>query len=190
MADPKASRGNGAARGGSGTDDEARAEVLRGEIAAIRRLADDLLPALMARLEASELGELEVSRDGWRVRLRKPVETEVSNPKVAADRGAIPIRAGKRDTGRQAARPDGRPDAAESPRRVVASPAVGIFQPEGGATLGKPVRAGDVVGRVEVLGIPQEVVAPFDGILGRMLVEPGEIVEFGEPLMRIDAATT
>jgi biotin carboxyl carrier protein len=72
----------------------------------------------------------------------------------------------------------------------VASPAVGIFQPEGGATLGKPVRAGDVVGRVEVLGIPQEVVAPFDGILGRMLVEPGEIVEFGEPLMRIDAATT
>ena len=66
------------------------------------------------------------------------------------------------------------------------SPAVGVFQPEGGATVGRQVRSGDVVGRVEVLGVPQEVVAPFDGVLGRMLVGPGEIVEYGEPLIRID----
>src|SRR6266542_514663 len=46
----------------------------RRDHAAIRRLADELLPALMARLEDSPLGELEVSQDGWRVRLRKPAD--------------------------------------------------------------------------------------------------------------------
>src|SRR3972149_3330881 len=44
------------------------------EHAAPRRRADELLPSLMARLEASPLGELEVSQDGWRLRLRKPPE--------------------------------------------------------------------------------------------------------------------
>nr|MBA3891696.1 hypothetical protein [Gemmatimonadaceae bacterium] len=33
-------------------------------------LADDVVPALIARLEASGLGELEVRQGGWRVRLR------------------------------------------------------------------------------------------------------------------------
>ena len=68
------------------------------------------------------------------------------------------------------------------------SPAVGTFQPAGGAGVGRAVRAGDVVGHVEVLGVPQEVLAPFDGTLGRLLVEGGQVVEYGEPLMRIESA--
>ena len=40
----------------------------------IARLADDLLPALIARLDASGLGELEVRTDAWRIRLRKPYD--------------------------------------------------------------------------------------------------------------------
>ena len=42
-----------------------------GDAAAVGRLADELLPALIARLEASTLGELEIRRNGWRVRLRR-----------------------------------------------------------------------------------------------------------------------
>jgi acetyl-CoA carboxylase biotin carboxyl carrier protein len=156
--------------------------------AAIRRLADELLPALMSRLEASALGELEVSQDGWRVRLRKPAEERGDRPALTAGRTAGPVKAVERDvTSRSGPRRD-RPADTET-RRVVASPAVGVFQPPDGTTLGRQVRAGDVVGRVDVLGVPQEVVAPFDGVLGRMLVEPGEIVEYGEPLMRIEQAT-
>ena len=40
--------------------------------AAIDRLSDELLPALIAKLGATGLGELEVREGGWRVRLRRP----------------------------------------------------------------------------------------------------------------------
>jgi pyruvate/2-oxoglutarate dehydrogenase complex dihydrolipoamide acyltransferase (E2) component len=45
-----------------------------------------------------------------------------------------------------------------------------------------------VVGHVEVLGVPQEVLAPFDGTLGRVLGDPGQVVEYGEQLMRIESS--
>ena len=40
--------------------------------AAIDRLTDELLPALIAKLGATGLGELEVREGAWRVRLRRP----------------------------------------------------------------------------------------------------------------------
>ena len=40
--------------------------------AAIDRLTADLLPALVAKLGATGLGELEVRGGPWRVRLRRP----------------------------------------------------------------------------------------------------------------------
>ena len=40
--------------------------------AAIDRLSGELLPALIAKLGATGLGELEVREGGWRVRLRRP----------------------------------------------------------------------------------------------------------------------
>jgi biotin carboxyl carrier protein len=40
--------------------------------AAIERLASGLLPALVAKLGATGLGEIEVREDGWKIRLRRP----------------------------------------------------------------------------------------------------------------------
>jgi biotin carboxyl carrier protein len=40
--------------------------------AAIDRLADELLPALVAKLSATGLGEIEVREGPWRVRIRRP----------------------------------------------------------------------------------------------------------------------
>jgi pyruvate/2-oxoglutarate dehydrogenase complex dihydrolipoamide acyltransferase (E2) component len=37
-----------------------------------------------------------------------------------------------------------------------------------------------------MLGIPQEVVAPIDGIVGASLVEPGQAVEYGQELVVIE----
>ena len=45
--------------------------------AAIDRLTDELLPALIAKLGATGLGELEVRQGGWRVRLRRPAGDQV-----------------------------------------------------------------------------------------------------------------
>lgn len=170
----------------------------REDYVAIRRIADQLLPALVARLEASPLGELEVSQDGWRVRLRKPVDpvgrTHDERPPTitASPRGKLPEGTpGKPPEGTPksgGARRERLPEQRDPPRHVITSPAVGTFHPQAGSSLGKPVRGGDVVGRVEVLGVPQEVLAPFDGILGRLLVKPGQVVEYGEQLMRIELA--
>jgi acetyl-CoA carboxylase biotin carboxyl carrier protein len=44
----------------------------RSDHAAIARLADDLLPALIAKLSTTQLGELEVREGEWHVRLRRP----------------------------------------------------------------------------------------------------------------------
>jgi biotin carboxyl carrier protein len=173
------------------------AQDVRRDHAAIRRIADELLPALMARLEASPLAELEVSQDGWRLRLRKPLDPAASAadpPSVirAASRGAKG--GGSSDGSRDGSpskvvgRPERTTEHSEPARRVITSPAVGTFHPRAGAGLGRAVRAGDVVGHVEVLGVPQEVLAPFDGTLGRVLVEPGQVVEYGEQLMRIESS--
>jgi biotin carboxyl carrier protein len=50
---------------------ERSAEERSADHAAIGRLSDGLLPALIAKLGATGLGELEVREDTWRVRLRR-----------------------------------------------------------------------------------------------------------------------
>ncbi len=54
--------------------------------AAIERLAVQLLPALMAKLAATGLGELEVREGDWRVRLRRPVEGAPGRDRRSTDR--------------------------------------------------------------------------------------------------------
>jgi biotin carboxyl carrier protein len=48
------------------------------------------------------------------------------------------------------------------------------------------VRAGDVLGHVDVLGVPQDIQAPADGIVGSTLVEAGMAVEYGQELIRLE----
>ena len=53
-------------------DKERSAEQRQLDHAAIDRLTDDLLPALVAKLGDSGLGEIEVREGSWRVRVRRP----------------------------------------------------------------------------------------------------------------------
>jgi biotin carboxyl carrier protein len=41
-----------------------------------------------------------------------------------------------------------------------------------------------------MLGIPQEVVAPADGVVGASLVESGDAVEYGQELILLEFAST
>jgi biotin carboxyl carrier protein len=153
-------------------DDRSQAiPELPDEQPSLARLAEEVLPALIARLDVSELGELEVRHDGWRVRLRRS---------VAAPRAAEP-----------APTASGEPATAATPthdgtRRVATSPAVGYYSPNDRAAVGRQVTSGDVLGWVDVLGVRQEVVAPTAGVVGRLLAEPGQAVEFGQELLVID----
>jgi biotin carboxyl carrier protein len=56
--------------------------------AAIDRLARDLLPALVARLADSGLGEIEVREGSWRVRVRRPATDGGSQARRAIDRAS------------------------------------------------------------------------------------------------------
>ena len=174
--------------------------------AAIDRLSTELLPALIAKLGATGLGELEVREGGWRVRLRRPGETGGSSgarerrpgerERAArsgagqagshAPTGLTPVGPGHdvRDGVAAAAARDARNGTGREGGRIVAtSPAVGVFQPRSEARAGTKVRAGDRLGSVEV-------VAPSDGVVGASLVEPGDAVEYGQELILIEFAST
>ena len=158
--------------------------------AAIDRLSAELLPALIAKLGATGLGELEVREGTWRVRLRRPNDGSArpQRERRSGDRSTdkAPDRGGERSSER-APRGTHHPlettTARTESRAVATSPAVGTFQPRAEVAAGTKVRAGDRLGSVDMLGIPQEVVSPVDGIVGAGLVEAGEAVEYGQELL-------
>jgi biotin carboxyl carrier protein len=59
-----------------------------------------------------------------------------------------------------------------------------VFRP--GPTPGTRVRAGDAVGTVDLLGIPQDVPSPIDGILVEVFATAGEAVEYGEEIAAVE----
>ncbi len=79
-----------------------------------------------------------------------------------------------------------RPPADSPNQRVATSPAVGYYAPRDGIAVGRHVRAGDLLGSVDVLGVRQAVVAPVDGAVGRLYAAAGEAVEYGQRLVRVD----
>lgn len=155
------------------------------DAAAMERLTDELLPALVARLEASSLGELEIRRGDWRIRLRRgDVAPAAPGPAVQPTRATTTR---PRPAALAAVGP-GLPAPTVDARVTAVSPAVGYFAPVPALAAGAPVRAGDVLGHVDVLGVRQAVVAPADGVVGRYLAESGEAVEYGQELVRLEAA--
>lgn len=156
--------------------------------AAIDRLADDLLPALIAKLGATDLGELEVREDDWRVRLRRPAG---HTPPAPRDRKRD--RTERSDRSERSDRPERADPAGDRPSRstsrsVATSPAVGIYRPRPDLAAGTRVRAGDALGAVDMLGAAHEVTVPVDGIVGASLAESGDAVEYGQELVVIEFA--
>lgn len=161
---------------------------------AIARLAGDLLPALIAKLAASGLGEIEVREGGWKARLRKPPATHEARPTAlkASESHAVtghassrsPIHSTQEERDR---RPWPEEDPPDEPGLIAAkSPAVGLYHPRRDLVVGMRVRAGDKIGSVDVLGVKQDVAAPVDGVIGSSLAEAGEAVEYGQELVRIE----
>lgn len=189
---------------------ERSASARAADHAAIAGSIDELLPALIAKLGATGLAELEVREDALRVRLRRPPEGSVAHDRRAGDRsvrgerprgapagagshgpGLTPVGPGRDGRDGRESRGDDRDHARTDKTRAVAtSPAVGIYHPRTEARAGNRVRAGDRLGSVDMLGVPQEVVAPSDGLIGASLVEPGDAVEYGQELVVIEFAST
>lgn len=144
--------------------------------ATIARLADEVVPTLIERLARSDLGELEVRQDGWRIRLRR------GNGDASAGASAhVPVHAQPHKPAAVAHAADTQPRR-EPARGQVSSPAVGYFTPRDGVAVGSKLRKGDLIGVVDMLGVRQEVVSPVDGVLKALDVEAGQAVEYGQAI--------
>ena len=152
--------------------------------ASLARLSETLVPALVAKLTGTGLGEVEVREGDWRIRVRRPLGATSTAPARRSERPRL---------GGQAA-PHAEPRTAKSsataapvdPDRAIAtSPAVGVFRP--GVAIGTAVHVGDRIAIVDLLGIPQDVTSPIDGTLVELFVQTGEAVEYGEEIGAIEA---
>jgi biotin carboxyl carrier protein len=173
----------------TGPTDAEQALRTKQDHAAIGRLADDLLPTLIAKLAASGLGEIEVRQGGWKARLRKPA-TVAEPHKAPVAETAVHARAAAHGRADERERRIRDAQEADQGKVVATSPAVGIYSPRRDLAIGMRVRSGDKIGTVDVLGVKQDVVSPVDGIIGSSLAETGEAVEYGQELVRIELPET
>lgn len=126
---------------------------------------------LLAILRDSDVQELTLETPGLKVKLRRDAaarrSTEVPRP------------------------------VNEAPPHLatITAPLVGTFYraPNPGAepfvSVGQKVEAGQVVGIVESMKVMNEIVSDVGGRVVRILVEDGQPVEFGQPLIEIDPET-
>ena len=73
----------------------------------------------------------------------------------------------------------------------VKSPLVGTFYlaPSPGAApyakIGQKIKKGDVIGIIEAMKLMNEVIAPYAGVVGEILVEDDSLVQYNQTLFRI-----
>jgi biotin carboxyl carrier protein len=149
--------------------------------AGIARLADALVPALVAKLGTANLGEVEIREGDWHVRVRRPAGAGPRRERP--HRTTLPIVA---PSGASSPHQGGAADTASGPRQEAAiSPTVGMYKP--GVLAGTRVRAGDRIATVDLLGIALDVVAPIDGVVVQVYPQSGDGVEYGEEIALIEA---
>jgi acetyl-CoA carboxylase biotin carboxyl carrier protein len=139
----------------------------------------DLIRELAKLLDETGLTEIEFERDGERVRVARRAKRAA--PATAA---SVPSAAPR-------AADDGPIDLAGHPG-LVTSPMVGTayLGAEPGARayveIGSRVRAGETLLIVEAMKTMNQIPAPRGGTVTQILIEDGQPVEFGEPLMIVE----
>ncbi len=144
----------------------------------------DLIRELAKLLDETGLSEIEVEREGLRVRVVRQSVTHV----LAGGTHVPPIPA---VAPAPAIMPLVIPDPAKHPG-VVTSPMVGTAYraPEPSAKpfvdIGSVVKAGEPLLIVEAMKTMNQIPAPRAGTITQILFEDGHPVEYGEPLMIIE----
>jgi len=141
-----------------------------------------LIRELASLLDETNLTEIEVEREGLRVRVVRSAAAVAAPMQLAA----TPVAA----VAATAAGADGS-DITKHPG-MVPSPMVGTayVAPEPGAKpfvdIGSQVAAGETLLIIEAMKTMNQIPAPRAGTVKQILFEDGQPVEFGEPLMIIE----
>jgi acetyl-CoA carboxylase biotin carboxyl carrier protein len=139
----------------------------------------DLIRDLAKLLDETGLSDIEIEQDGTRIRVgRGGGRAVAAAPAMPAPPAPAPIAAASADPGKH-------PGAVPSPMVGTA-----YLAPSPGAKpfidVGSVVKAGDTLLIVEAMKTMNQIPAPRAGTVTQILVEDGQPVEFGEPLVIIE----
>ena len=144
-----------------------------------------LIRELALLLDETSLTEIEIERAGLRLRVARNISIAASMPASFAPAAVAPAAAAA------AASSEPATDYANHPG-VVPSPMVGTayWSPEPGAKpfveIGVKVSAGQTLLIIEAMKTMNQIPSPRAGTVTQILVEDGQPVEFGEPLVIIE----
>lgn len=141
---------------------------------------EEAVRTLARLLDETRLTEIEIERQGLRIKVARQAQVAMAPPPVMEAPRAIPAAAAPVPM-----------DPSKHPG-VVASPMVGTAYraPEPGARpfcdVGTVVKAGDTLLIVEAMKTLNQIPAPKSGTVVQILFDDAQPVEFGEPLMIIE----
>jgi acetyl-CoA carboxylase biotin carboxyl carrier protein len=144
------------------------------------------LKSLIELFESSGIGELEISEGEERVRITRAPVTQQTVVQTTPQGHTAPSAA-------TAPTPESGPPAApaQAEGHVVKSPMVGTFYRAGApgskpfVEVGDSVESGDPLCIIEAMKLMNEIEADQAGIVKAILVENGQAVEYGQPLVVI-----
>ena len=140
-----------------------------------------LIRELALLLDETSLTEIEIERAGLRVRVARNVSIAASLPPSGQPAAALAVAAAPADDADMAKHPG-----------VVPSPMVGTayWSSEPGAKpfieVGSKVTVGQTLLIIEAMKTMNQIPSPRAGTVTQILVEDGQPVEFGEPLVIIE----
>jgi acetyl-CoA carboxylase biotin carboxyl carrier protein len=139
----------------------------------------DDLKELIALLQDTDITEIQLEKDGTKVKIRRQM---LLSPLEMRTKAAVTVEQTK--------------EAEEDTQRLVTitCPIVGTFyrSPSPDAPpfvdTGAKVKKGQVICIIEAMKLMNEIESELEGVLVRTLVENGQPVEYGEPLFLIEPA--
>jgi acetyl-CoA carboxylase biotin carboxyl carrier protein len=142
----------------------------------------ELIRELATLLDETNLTEIEIERAGLRVRVARNVSIAAAVPTMAHAVAPASLAVGAPAAGSDVSKHPG----------VVPSPMVGTayWASEPGAKpfidVGSKVKVGDTLMIIEAMKTMNQIPSPKAGTVTQILVEDGQPVEFGEPLVIIE----
>jgi acetyl-CoA carboxylase biotin carboxyl carrier protein len=143
----------------------------------------ELVRELAQLLNETDLTEIEVQKGDLRVRVARTITATVQVPSVAAApvMAAAPVAAAPVEGKAAAVHPGSVPSPMVGTAYRRPSPDAKPF-----VEIGSVVKAGDRVLLVEAMKTFNDIVAPRAGKIVAIMVEDGQPVEYGEPLLVIE----
>ena len=142
---------------------------------------------LIELLEDSDVSEIEIVEGEESVRIARSTGVTYAAPMAVA-----PVAAAAPMAAAPVSAPSADNEALMPPGTLMESPMVGTFYRSSSPTtkpfaeVGQSVNKGDTICIIEAMKIMNQIEAEISGTIRAILVEDGQPVEFGEPLIVID----